>query len=278
MGGEQIIDSARKTVWIAGASSGLGLATAQAFYNAGYCVIAGARSFQNVEENPNFIKLYLDVCDEQSCQSFKNTALSYCDHVDVFIYCAGTIIFGPCELLSASEYARVMETNFFGLTRLTSQILPKMREQRSGKIILFSSINGVVATPFQSPYVASKHAIEGYFKCLCMETKDYNLQISIVRPGDHKSGSKAYRKQCAANVDKSVYKENYTKGTNKILYDEDHGSEPLLFGKKILQLSEKKNTPRIIIISKGFERFSITLFKLLPNRLFHWILGKYYLG
>ena len=59
------------------------------------------------------------------------------------------------------EYRRVLETNYLGVVRMNQAVLPLMREQGGGKIIIFSSINGLLGTPFQSAYTASKHALEG---------------------------------------------------------------------------------------------------------------------
>lgn len=272
------INTDPKVVWVIGASSGLGLATAQAFYRAGYHVIAGARSFEEDRQDSHFTKLHLDVCDEASCTQFQEKALALAPHVDTFVYCAGILMFGPCELLRSEEYAHVIRTNFISLTRMVSQVLPTMRVQKQGKIILFSSINGLVATPFQSPYVASKHAIEGYAKCLGMELKEHGVQVAVVRPGDHKSGSLAYRKRCAADVEGSVYAAHCSKATNKVLQDEAHGSNPLHLGRLVVRLAEKRRMPGAKVIANPIEKLAVVLNRLLPNRLFHWILKKYYLG
>ncbi len=71
------------------------------------------------------------------------------------------------------------------MTALVSQVMPVMRRQHSGKIVLFSSINGLLGIPFQSAYVASKHAVEGYAECLAMECKAMGIQVSVIEPGDH---------------------------------------------------------------------------------------------
>lgn len=268
----------KNTVWLIGASSGLGLATANAFYAAGWKVIAAARSYDNNLDNPNYCKLKIDVCSEESILRFIDKAKTISSTIDTLVYCAGTLTFGPCELMSKDEYQSVISTNFLGLCSTLSKVLPFLRQQKTTKIFIFSSINGVVATPFQSAYVASKHAIEGYAKCLRLETKNTGIKICLIRPGDHRSGSMRYRKYCKEEVASSVYQSDFEKATNKVLHDEETGSSPTVLGNRIVRLAESKNLPAVIAIANPLEKLAVTLSKFLPQKLFDAILGKYYLG
>ena len=157
------------TVWIIGGSSGLGLATAEAFAADGWFVISGARSFGASAQNGAVREFRLDVTDGESRSAFVREAFALRSRVDVLVYCAAILILSPCELTSYDEYARVMQTNFLGMTDFVGRVLPALRAQKSGKIVLFSSINGLLGIPFQSAYVASKHAVEGYAECLALE-------------------------------------------------------------------------------------------------------------
>ena len=152
------------TVWITGASSGLGYHTAKALVQEGYLVIAGARSFKPYEGpcECGSHRIPLDVRSPESVAAFRDLALKISPRVDALYNCAGVLILGSCEETGRDEYQRVMETNFLGTVEMTRAALPVMRAQRSGRIINFSSVNGVLGIPFQSAYTASKHAIEGY--------------------------------------------------------------------------------------------------------------------
>ena len=70
------------------------------------------------------------------------------------------------------------------MVRMNRAVLPLMRERGGGKIVLFSSINGLLGIPFQGAYTASKHAIEGYAECLQLEVKPFGIQVMLVEPGD----------------------------------------------------------------------------------------------
>ena len=180
-----------KTVWITGASSGLGLATAKAFAGRGWLVVAGARSFADgtvheEEKAEHWVRLRLDVTDGESCAHFVRRALEISPRVDALVCGAAVLVLGSCEKTGADEYNRVLDTNFTGAARMVSLALPYMRAQGSGRIVLFSSINGLLGIPFQSAYTASKHALEGYAECLAMETAPWGVQVCLVEPGDHR--------------------------------------------------------------------------------------------
>ena len=177
----------QKTVWITGASSGLGLHTAMAFRDDGWQVIAGARSFGKDGVGIDGITcLPLDVTSEDSIRAFCESAAAVAAP-DALVQCAGMLVLGSCEETDPEEFRRVIDTNYLGMVRVNREVLPLMRAHGGGKIVLFSSINGLMGIPFQSAYTASKHAIEGYAECLSMEVKPFGIQVMLVEPGDHRT-------------------------------------------------------------------------------------------
>lgn len=164
--------------YITGASSGLGAYTAQALVDTGWTVVAGARSFTG-ETAGRVIRLPLDVTRDDSVRDFMERAKQI-GAPDAVIHCAAVLCFGSCEETALADYARVMETNFLGMVRVNQQVLPLMREKGGGKVVLFSSINGLMGLPFQSAYTASKHAIEGYAECLAQEVTPFGIQVMLM--------------------------------------------------------------------------------------------------
>lgn len=187
--------------YITGASSGLGAYTAQALADNGWTVVAGARSFTG-ETDGRMIRLPLDVTRDDSVRDFMERAKQI-GAPDAVIHCAAVLCFGSCEETALADYARVMETNFLGMVRVNQQVLPLMREKGGGKVVLFSSINGLMGLPFQSAYTASKHAIEGYAECLAQEAAPFGIQVMLIEPGDHRGGSSRCRLTSAAMTDAS---------------------------------------------------------------------------
>ena len=266
--------SGQKTVWVTGASSGLGLHTAAALKEDGWRVIAGARSFEDGEKD-GIHRLKLDVTDEESikrfCEKAQEIALP-----DALVQCAGMLVLGSCEETGTEEFRRVMDTNYLGMVRVNREVLPLMRMHGAGKIVLFSSINGLMGIPFQSAYTASKHAIEGYAECLAMEVKPFGIQVMLVEPGDHRSGSDKYRPHAAAMSEASPYAEEYDCSVEQIAHDEHNGSDPDVLGRKIARTLDRKKIPFRKRIASADQHLAVYIHRLMPAKLNAWILRIYY--
>ena len=269
-----------KTVLVVGASSGLGLATAREAARVGYRVFAGARSFAGQEgvAPEGFYRLALDVTDPASVARSVCEVERLAGPIDALILCAARIVLGSCEETSTEELQSVLDTNFMGIVRVVQAVLPSMRVRRSGLIVPFSSINGLVGTPFTSAYVASKHAVEGWAECLRMECRPFGIRVCVVRPGDHRSGSAAYRGHARRAGDKgSPYAGAFARGAAAIARDEAGGSDPERLARVVTRLiANNKSGQRLV--ARADQRLAVWLHDLLPNRLFSRILGMYYIG
>lgn len=268
-----------KTVWITGASSGLGLATSQAFLARGWRVIAGARSFTGSAANAHaqLIQLELDVTVPVSCERFSQRALEISPRVDALVCCAAVLVLGSCELTSAQEYAHVIDTNFIGAVRMVHLALPHMRANHMGRIVLFSSINGLLGVPFQSAYTASKHALEGYAECLAMETKPFGIQVCLVEPGDHCGGGSHTRLHAASEDAVSPYLKAYQSATATIARDEHGGLAPERLGQRVVRNVERTHMHFRLRVAKPEQHLAVWLHDLLPPWLNRAILRHYYL-
>lgn len=264
-------------VWVTGASSGLGLHTAQVLARAGHTVIAGARSFRR-EIRDGMHCHPLDVTSDESAEAFVRYALSVSDRVDALVQCAGILMLGSCEETSVDEYRRILETDFLGMVRMNSLVLPVMRAQRKGRIVMFSSINGLLGIPFQSAYTAAKHAVEGYAECLQMEAHRFGVEVCLIEPGDHRSGSDAYRMHAASMGETSPYAADFADTTAIIRHDEHNGSDPDRLGQKIGRLLRRRHLPLRTRIASPDQRLAVWLHALLPGRLNSRILRGYYLN
>ena len=266
----------KQVVWITGASSGLGLHTAQALAKNGFTVVAGARSFGKGKSAEGCECLPLDVTSEESIRAFKDRALALHGAPDILVNCAGMLILGACECYALNELRQVMETNFFGQAAMISAALPLMREKGRGRIVNFSSINGLLGIPFEGAYTASKHAVEGYSECLALEVKPFGIEVMLVEPGDHRSGSRAYRRHSQGITDDSPYKAAFDVGTGVIAHDEENGSDPDRLGEKIAKALKKRRLPRRLRVAMADQHLAVILHDLLPAPLFDRIIGDYY--
>ena len=267
----------QKTVWITGASSGLGLHTAMAFRDDGWQVIAGARSFGKDGSGIDGITcLPLDVTSEDSIRAFCESAAAIAVP-DALVQCAGMLVLGSCEETDPEEFRRVIDTNYLGMVRVNREVLPLMRANGGGKIVLFSSINGLMGIPFQSAYTASKHAIEGYAECLSMEVKPFGIQVMLVEPGDHRSGSDKYRPHAAAMSGNSPYAAAYESAVRQIHHDESNGSDPDILGRKIAKTLDRKRIPFRRRIASADQHLAVYVHRFLGARINSAILRKYYI-
>ena len=267
--------SGQKTVWVTGASSGLGLHTAMELQKDGWRVIAGARSFEEGETDGMY-RLKLDVTDEESIRRFCEKAAEIAPP-DALVQCAGMLVLGSCEETGTEEFRRVIDTNYLGMVRVNRAVLPIMRAQGGGKIVMFSSINGLLGIPFQSAYTASKHAIEGYAECLALEGKPFGIQVMLVEPGDHRSGSDKYRPHAAAMSGASPYAAAYESATRKIHHDETNGSDPDVLGRKLAKTLDRKKIPFRKRIASPDQHLAVYIHRFLGARINGAVLRSYYI-
>jgi len=180
-----------QTVLITGATDGLGKAAALLLAENGYRVFAAGRSAEKraqFEALANEKKLPLetlemDVCDDGSVQQAVNLVYQKTGTIDVLINNAGLAYVATVEDMTMEDWRRQFETNFFGVVRVTQAVLPKMRERRSGRIIMISSVSGLVTPPTQGAYSASKHAMEGLSNALRHELYPFEVKTILIEPG-----------------------------------------------------------------------------------------------
>lgn len=269
-----------RVAWVTGASSGLGRHTALALSRGGYLVIAGARSFSSTENLlPNNIVCFpLNVTEADSIQCFVKKAFAQYGRIDVLVNCAGVLVLGAAEEVPPADYMRIMETNFIGMVAMIQAVLPHFRERGQGRIVNFSSLNGLMGIPFQSAYTASKHAIEGYSECLQMEVRPFGVEIMLVEPGDHRGGSHAYRAKAKPLNPSDPYLTNRTKAIHTIARDEMNGLCPDRLGDKVVKALRRKKLPFRLRIAKADQHLAVLLHRFFPIHSLFFILSHYYMG
>jgi len=178
-------NSMQKTVFITGASSGIGKATAKRFKAEGWNVVATMRNVEDGLElkGDNVLVSKLDLLDSETIQSSVSQAIETFGKVDVLINNAGYGAYGPLEATPMSVLKRQFDVNLFGLVETIKEVLPYMRKNKSGTIVNVSSIGGRMAFPFGSLYHGSKWAVEGLSEALHFEVRLFGGRVKIVEPG-----------------------------------------------------------------------------------------------
>jgi len=173
---------------ITGASSGFGRLLAEYLLSLDAKVVATARKLEAIKDletryPSNAVALSLDVTNKGSIDKAVADALARVGHVDVLVNNAGYGVTGAVEEVTESEYMPMFETNVFGLINVTKALLPQFRERRSGTIVNFSSIGGLIGAPGWGYYNATKFAVEGISEALSGELAPLGVHVMVVEPG-----------------------------------------------------------------------------------------------
>ena len=166
-------------VLVTGAARAIGAATAAAFFEHGWEVVATARRPELLAEVPATLRLPLDVTDDASVEACVEQA----GPVDALVNNAAISESGPLERFPLDRFRAVLETNLVGALRMVQAVVPGMRQRGSGAIVNVSSVNGRVASPLGGPYAASKFALEAISEALHLELGHFGIRVVVVEPG-----------------------------------------------------------------------------------------------
>ncbi|RPI86096.1 MAG: SDR family oxidoreductase [Chloroflexi bacterium] len=184
------LEIAGKVVIVTGASSGIGEATAREFARSGALVVLAARRVQLLEKLAQEIRtaggvaltVPTDLTDQVQITNLVQTTLVEFGRIDVLANIAGWGRYDWFEELSADDLHKQYEVNVIGLAELIRQVLPVMKEQRSGHILNMSSYASMIAVPLLTVYSSTKYAVEGLTDALRRELKPWGIRVSRIHP------------------------------------------------------------------------------------------------
>lgn len=168
-----------KTVFITGASGGLGTSIAEAFAASGAFVVAGYRTRSSSAE----MTVKLDVTSDESVASAVAAILEKKGRIDVLVNAAGIAEDGPFALMDSAAFERVVATNLAGTFRTCKAVARAMLRNKSGAIVNMASVSGWRASPGQANYVASKGGIVALTQTLAAELGPSGIRVNAVVPG-----------------------------------------------------------------------------------------------
>jgi NAD(P)-dependent dehydrogenase (short-subunit alcohol dehydrogenase family) len=181
-----------KTIFITGASSGIGRATAIRFAREGWNVVATMRAVgdgSDLAEMGNVLVTRVDVRDLKSIEGAVAAGVERFGGIDVLVNNAGFGLTGVFETLSREKIAEQFETNVIGVMDVMRAVLPGMRKRKSGVIINVSSRTGVIGLPMVSLYSASKFALEGFSEAISFELASQGIVVKIIEPSGGIAGT-----------------------------------------------------------------------------------------
>lgn len=250
---------------VTGASAGIGKACADRLAASGWVVTGVSRRGTG---SVNWTGAVMDVDDENSVQAGVSQLRAEHGRIDALVAAAGWGVAGAVEHTSVAEAKAQFETNFWGCVRTVQAVLPVMRAQRGGRIVLVSSIGGIIGIPFQAFYSASKFALEGFAEALAYEVGPLGVQVTLVQPGNIKTDFTASRKMAAASADDQVYGPALTKAVQLMERDEENGAPAESVADVVGRVLAAKKPPRRVSVGKAGERAGLVAKRVLPFRVF----------
>lgn len=256
-------------VWfITGTSSGIGKELALQVLASGDQVALGARNINDVADivttyPETAFAVTIDVTKANEIVSSVKTINEKFGRIDVLVNNAGIGYFGSIEESEEDEVRRMFEINFFGLAKLTNEVLPIMRAQRSGHILNITSILGLLSFPSVGFYSATKFALDGYTEALAQEVTPLGIKVTAIAPSSFRTDWAGRSAKEAANTI-ADYKDTAEAVKDNIRENSgNQAGDPERAAKAIIKVVETENPPLRLLLGKAsFEGANAKLVSL----------------
>jgi NAD(P)-dependent dehydrogenase (short-subunit alcohol dehydrogenase family) len=206
----------------------------------------------------------LDVTDREGILEFRDRVLAAFGRVDVVLSNVGVGFFGPFEEVDLEKANRCFEINVTGTAAVLQAFVPSMRERRSGRLIVMSSLVGQIPFPFESIYSASKFAVEGLVLSLRYEVEPFGIQVALIQPAQVSTRFAA--KIHSLPPEGSPYRDRVARFIRR---DEElirTAPDPATAAAEIVKVVLAPN-PRLHNQVDAKSRFFMTLNRVLPRKL-----------
>lgn len=274
-----------KSVLITGCSSGIGYDAANALRVRGWRVFASCRSEADCDRlrGEGFESPRLDYEDPGSIGSALDTVFGATGgRLDALFNNGAHGLPGAVEDLPTDALRAIFEVNFFGWHELTRAVIPAMRAQGSGRIVMCSSILGFTVMRWRAAYNATKHALEGYTDTLRIEMRDTPIHVSLIEPGPITT---RIRENAIPHFERwvdwkaSARAAEYEANLNKRLYAPKSGPDPFerppsAVSKRLVHALEARH-PRPRYYVTGLTHIMGGARRVLPSRALDWLIARY---
>ena len=268
-------ETAFKVVLITGASSGIGKAIAAYLLDKGFMVYGTSRNPSKLSDSLKFPLVALDVTKKETIAAAVSLVLAKAGKIDVLINNAGIGITGPIEETPDEEIKKAFDTNYFGPLNVIKEVLPGMRQRKTGLIINVTSIAGYMGLPYRGIYSASKGALELTTEAYRMELKDFNIAMTNVAPGDFATNIAAGRYH-APVLENSPYKEPYGNTLRLMNRHVDEGEDPSKMAEAIYRIIQTEKPRGHYKVGDRMQKFSVALKRVLSDKMYERLLLKHY--
>ena len=267
-----------KVALVTGASAGIGWATAARLAAEGWAVVGASRRGTAPEGCEGLV---MDVDEGASVNVAVGKVLKERGRVDALVTCAGWGVAGALELTPVDGAKAQLETNFWGTVRVVQTVLPAMRAAGGGRLVLLSSIGGLIGLPFQAFYSASKFALEGLGEALAYEVAPFGIKVTVLEPGNVRTeftdrrrvvgaggGWPAGEAREAGPAEGGPLIEGYSSAQAKAISvmerDERNGVAPDKVAAAIAKVLSSSRPPRRLSVGKASERAGLIAKRVMP--------------
>jgi NAD(P)-dependent dehydrogenase (short-subunit alcohol dehydrogenase family) len=210
----------------------------------------------------------MDVDDDASVRDGVASVIERHGRLDAVVAAAGWGLAGAVEHTAIDEAKAQVETNFWGAVRTVHAVLPQMRTQGGGRIVLVSSIGGVIGIPFQAYYSASKFALEGLAEAMAYEVAPFGIAVTLVEPGNVATDFTDSRRMARDSQSDDAYRAALAKAVGIMERDERNGVSPDDAAVTVQRVLDSRHPPRRVSVGKAGERVGLIAKRLLPYRVF----------
>ena len=241
-------------VWfITGCSTGFGRWLAKETLAQGYNVVVTARKPADVQDivadyPDTAVALALDVTDTVQIKIAVAAAIEKFGQIDVLVNNAGIGYFGAIEESEEAEVRHMFEINVFGLAKMTQEVLPHMRNRKSGHILNISSIGGLRSFPGVGFYNATKYAVDGFSEALSKEVAPLGIKVTIIAPSGFRTD---WAGRSAKDSSTVITDYATTAGKNKSDirgYSGNQPGDPVRAAKAMIMVTETANPPLRLLL------------------------------
>src|SRR5438128_7855731 len=264
-----------ESVFLTGASSGIGLAIAKLLVAEGHEVWSTSRNLERIPKMPRCHPVRLDLTDRLSVEEAFNSALSEAGYFDVLINNAGAGHFGPAQLLPMETIASQFQILVFGQTQLMQLALRHVQRRGEGLIINVTSLASRLPVPFMAAYNSAKAALAGFTMSIQLELGDSKVQIVDLQPGDISTEfNQGVIKSTKANP---RYDTKVARTWEVVERNMKSAPSPDLVARHVLKLINADRPPPRITVGDVFQsKIAPLIFRFLPQRVRLWGLKRYY--
>jgi NAD(P)-dependent dehydrogenase (short-subunit alcohol dehydrogenase family) len=273
----------RKTVFVTGASTGIGRECALLLASKGWEVFASVRTRQAAEDlerdaRGRVATVLLDITDAAALRDAVTVVSSRVGGSGLggLVNNAGITVAGPLELLPLEALRRQFEVNVVGQIAVTQAFLPMLRAAR-GRIVVMGSIFGRFSVPFLGPYAGTKFALEGLAESLSMELADFGVPVSVIEPGNVMTPIWGKSKDAALAAAGDGAQEPYRSSTGAFMKFTDACAGKGISAERVAAAVLKALTARVprTRYTVGWDsRLLGRIAPLLPGRLRRWIIRR----